>query len=280
MSAPALCFDSVFLSYPSRTTWAVEGLCMEVHSFEVVGLIGPNGAGKSTALKLAAGLLAPQSGRVLVHGLDPSRLARREAARVVALVPAALHVAFPLTVRDLVATGRTAHLSGIFESPADRQAIGEAMCAMQVEDLADRAFDCLSAGEQKRVLIARALAQEPKVMLLDEPTANLDIAQGVTVLNKIVSLARARGVAVLAAIHDLNLALLHCDRVALMKEGRLRAVGPPEAALSGPTVQEVFGCRVHVGRNSMNGRMFLVPVSPGGWSAPTDTSCPRREPPL
>jgi len=257
---PVLRMAGVTFLYPEAAVPAVEAFDLEVSAGEVVGLIGPNGAGKSTVLRLAAGLHAPSAGRVTVGGDEPARLRRREAARRVALVPAALHVSFPMPVRDLVSLGRTPHLRGVVESATDRAAVREALDQVHASDLAGRDFDRLSAGEQKRVLVARALAQAPQVLLLDEPTANLDIAQGVAVLGRLSGLARERGMAVVAAIHDLNLALLYCDRVVLLKAGRPVAIGEPEAALSYAVVREVFGCEVYVGRNELNGRVFLVPM--------------------
>ncbi len=246
--------------YPGRSQLAVRSLDLLVEPGEVVGLIGPNGAGKSTALRLAAGLLSPSSGSVRVQGADPARLPRAHTARLVALVPASLAVQFPMTVRDFVALGRTAHLQGLFESANDRQVVADALVFASVDALADRPYGELSAGEQRRVLVARAVAQAPRLLLLDEPTANLDVAHAVSLLRRVVVHARATRTAVIAAIHDLNIALLFCDRIVLMQAGGVVAQGEPEAVMQYGTVRETFGCDLYIGRNELNGRLFLVPI--------------------
>lgn len=246
--------------YPGRAHPAVRSLDLAVAPGEVVGLIGPNGAGKSTALRLAAGLLTPSAGTVRVQGADPARLPRARAARLVALVPASLAVQFPMTVRDFVALGRTAHLEGLFESPEDRRAVADALAFASVEALAGRPYGELSAGEQRRVLVARAVAQSPCLLLLDEPTANLDIAHAVSLLRRVVAHARATRTAVVTAIHDLNVALLFCDRIVLMQAGVVVAQGDPESVMQYGTVRETFGCDLYIGRNELNGRLFLVPI--------------------
>jgi len=205
--------------FPGNPRPALDGVSLACSPGEFLGLIGPNGAGKSTLLRLAAGLLAPTDGTVRVRGRDPARVSRRQAALDAAFVPASLHVGFPLSVRDLVALGRTAHLRGLFESPVDRAAVRDALEFTDLASLAARPYGSLSAGEQRRALIARALAQRPGLLLLDEPTANLDVAHAVSLLERVAVRARQEGTAVVAAIHDLNVALLFCDRLALLKGG-------------------------------------------------------------
>jgi iron complex transport system ATP-binding protein len=263
-AAPPLRVEDAWFHYPGREQPALRAFGLTVAPGEVVGLIGPNGAGKSTALRLAAGLLEPASGTVRVQGADPARLPRARAARLVALVPASLAVQFPMTVRDLVALGRTAHLQGLFESAEDRRAVADALAFASVEALAGRPYGELSAGEQRRVLVARAVAQSPRVLLLDEPTANLDVAHAVSLLRRVVAHARATRTAVVAAIHDLNLALLFCDRVVLMQAGGVVAQGEPEAVMQYGTVRATFGCDLYIGRNELNGRLYLVPIDGPG----------------
>ncbi len=248
--------------YPGTSRLALDGVDLAVGPGEVLGLLGPNGAGKTTLLRLAAGLIAPTEGAVRLLGDPPASLGRREAARRAAFAPASLHVPLPMTVREFVALGRLPHLRGLFESRDDRAKVRAALELVGAADLADRLHGSLSSGEQKRTLVARALAQEPRVLLLDEPTANLDIAHGVALLDRLRSLARRDGIAVLASIHDLNLALQFCDRIALMSEGRVRAQGDPEDVMRYPVVREVFGCDVYIGRNELNGILFMVPLAP------------------
>ncbi len=248
--------------YPGTSRLALDGVDLAVGPGEVFGLLGPNGAGKTTLLRLAAGLVAPTEGAVRLIGDAPASLRRREAARRAAFVPASLHVPLPMTVREFVALGRLPHLRGLFESRDDRAKVRAALDLVEAADLADRPYASLSSGEQKRTLVARALAQEPRVLLLDEPTATLDIAHGVALLDRLRALARREGLAVLASIHDLNLALQFCDRLALLRDGHVRAQGEPESVMRYPVVREVFGCDVYIGRNELNGSLFMVPLAP------------------
>jgi iron complex transport system ATP-binding protein len=263
-ATPVLDLAGAAYRYPGAPEPALAGIDLYASASEVVGLVGPNGAGKSTLLRVAAGLCPATGGTVRVLGADPARRRRREVAAEVAFVPSSLHVSFPMTVRDLVAIGRIPHLRGFFEGRRDRAAVERSLDLVHALSLADRGYDTLSAGEQKRVLVARALAQEPRLLLLDEPTANLDIAQGVFLLGVLACLARTGGVCVVAAIHDLNLALLHCDRIALLDRGRLVAAGEPEAVMRYDTVRRVFGCDVYIGRNEVNGKVFMVPMGGQG----------------
>ncbi|MBL6974152.1 MAG: ABC transporter ATP-binding protein [Deltaproteobacteria bacterium] len=255
-----LVMKGVTFGYPDAESNALEGLDLQCGGGEMVGVIGPNGAGKTTLLRLAAGLLAPTGGRVRVLARDPTSGHRKDTASHVAYVPVSLHVGFPMTVRDLVNLGRIPHIRGFFESRGDRRAVRHALEMVDSYHLASRPFPGISAGEQKRVLVARALAQEPRLLLLDEPSANLDIAHGVSLLDRLSRLARQEGLAVMAAIHDLNLALLFCDRLILLKEGRVVASGDPESVMLYPVVREVFGSDVYIGRNELSGKLFVAPL--------------------
>ncbi|HPV03770.1 MAG TPA: ABC transporter ATP-binding protein [Myxococcota bacterium] len=260
MTEVPLNLDSVSFSWPGAAERVLKDISATFMPGEFVGILGPNGAGKSTFLRTAAGFVRPDSGRVLSFGLDPSRISRRRAARLAAFLPAALHVGFPLTVRELVSLGRTCHLEGVFESAHDRELVSSAMAFSGVEHFAGRRYGELSAGEQRRVLIARAVAQESRLLLLDEPAANLDASQAVRMLDGLASMARRDGVCVVAAMHDLNLALLVCDRVILMNRGAMVGLGTPEEVMRYKTLKDVFQCDFYVGRNELNGRLFVVPM--------------------
>ena len=218
-----------------------------------VALVGPNGAGKTSLLRTVNGVLTPDSGRVLVGGEVVADLSARETARLVATVPQDTSLAFDFPVRDAVAMGRSAH-RGRFErtTDADRAAVERALERAQVSDLAERSVGTVSGGERQRVLLARALAQETPVLLLDEPTASLDINHQVRTLSLVRSLV-ADGRTALAAVHDLDLAARFCDALVVLAEGRVLAAGPPREVLTEATVERAFGARVAVRTNPVTG---------------------------
>jgi iron complex transport system ATP-binding protein len=213
-----------------------------------VALIGPNGSGKSTLLRLLAGVWAPSEGTVTLDGAPLPRRRRRELARAVTLVPQDTHVAFAFSVREIVAMGRHAHL-GRFdrEGAADREAIARAMARADVAALADRDATALSGGERQRVLIARSLATEARHLLLDEPTASLDVAHALDVLALCRRLAD-EGHAVAVALHDLNLARRFATDAVLLRGGAVVAAGPAADVLTPAAVGEVFDVDVSVAR--------------------------------
>jgi iron complex transport system ATP-binding protein len=211
-----------------------------------VAIVGPNGAGKTSLLHAVAGLI-PAIGGLRVGGLDPGRAPRRQVARVVALMPQRPIVPEGTTVRELVALGRTPHL-GRFrtETAADRDAVERTLSRLELTEFAERPALGLSGGELQRVVLARALAQEPRVLLLDEPTSALDIGHQQSVLDLVSSLRRQDGLTVVAAMHDLTLAGQYGRRVVLIHEGRLVADGTPADVLKPNRLSEVYGARVEV----------------------------------
>lgn len=208
---------------------------------EVVALVGPNGAGKTTLLRAIGGLLPLQAGRVLVDGQAVAGLPRRRLARLVAGLPAEATCAFPFRVREVVAMGR--HPWGVASAAqaAASPAVAEALALLDLEQLADRPVPRLSAGESQRVGLARVVAQDTPVLLLDEPTSHQDPGRRLSLLAAIARRARARGTALLVVLHDLNLAQQVADRVALLVDGRLAATGAPAEVLEATRVAEVFG---------------------------------------
>jgi iron complex transport system ATP-binding protein len=205
---------------------------LTVRPGEWLGVIGPNGAGKSTLLRAIAGLV-PAVGRVEIGGENGSRLARRARARLVALVPQAPLVPVGMTVRDYVLLGRTPHLSLlVMERPGDHAVVNEVLERLGLIALAARSVDTLSGGEQQQVFIARALAQQTGILLLDEPTTSLDIGHQQQVLDLVDELRHDRGLAVITTMHDLTLAGQYPDRLALLAGGTVVASGPPELVLT------------------------------------------------
>jgi iron complex transport system ATP-binding protein len=220
---------------------------LQLERGELVGLIGPNGSGKTTLLKVLSGLLTPARGTVCLDGRDLGKLSRRYLARRIAVVPQEMTMPFALTAWDMVMLGRTAHVRPLVGARShDREVARERMVLTDTLDFASRPFNALSGGEQQRVIIAMALAQEAELLLLDEPTVHLDINHQVEILELIKRLNREQGLTVLATIHDLNLAALYFDRLVLVNEGRIVTSGAPSQVLSEDCIRAVFHTDVHV----------------------------------
>jgi ABC-type cobalamin/Fe3+-siderophores transport system ATPase subunit len=249
--------DAVTAGYGARTV--LRGCTLPIARGEVVAIVGPNGAGKSTLLRVLAGLLRPTSGCVRIDGVDIATLGRRELARRVAVVPQIFDTLFPFSVREVVGLGRTARL-GIFggASPADAAAVERAIADLDLADLASRRIDRLSGGERQRAVLAMALAQEADVLLLDEPTVHLDPAHQVAMLRLVRELARARGLAVVAVLHDLNLAASMATRLAVLANGRVVCDAAPETVLNAELIRDVFGLGLAVVRQG--GRPIVLPM--------------------
>lgn len=248
------------VSFSYGASPALEGVSFTAREGEFVGLLGPNGAGKSTLVRLVMGLLAPSSGEVRLAGLDPRHARRRQVARVCALVPQEPKVAWPFTVREAVMMGR-APRQGLLAlpSPFDHGAVEGALRACDLVHLADRRLDALSGGERRRVFFARALAQEPRVLLLDEPTAFLDLGHQVAAM-QMARVAARGGLCVVAVLHDLNLAAAACDRVVVLSLGRVVAEGAPAAVLTADRVREVWEVPVWRGENGATGAAVVLPA--------------------
>lgn len=219
----------------------LRGCDLAIDAGEIVAVVGPNGAGKSTLLKVCAGLLRPAGGAVRIAGDPIAALSRPEIARRVAAVPQAIETLFPFTVRELVALGRTARLDALGRgSNDDEAAIARALRTLDLDGLAERRVDAISGGERQRVVLAMALAQETPVLLLDEPTVHLDPAHQLATIDLLRRLASERGLAVLAVVHELNLAAL-ADRVAVVADGLVVRDAIPARALEQALVDRVFG---------------------------------------
>ncbi len=220
----------------------LRGVDIDVAAGEVVGLIGPNGCGKTTLLKAITRILPLTGGTVEIEGSAVETISSRDLARRVAVVPQGPRLPAGFTVREVVLMGRTAHLSFLQqESAADFTKVDAAIALVGAEHLSGRLVDELSGGERQNAVIARALAQEAPLLLLDEPTANLDIGHQISVANLMRRLARDRGLAVLAAIHDLPQAALYCDRLVLMREGTVLASGSPVEVLTRENLIQAYG---------------------------------------
>jgi iron complex transport system ATP-binding protein len=278
-SVPAFDVKHVYFSYgrshSGETNWIVHDLTFHVERGEILGIVGPNGSGKTSLLKLMAGLLAPQQGSIALFGISLARLSPEEMAQRVAFVPQDSAQMFPFTVAETVLMGRFPHrrqtkwsLGFGWEDQADCDVAAHAMATLDIGHLAARAVTDLSGGERQRAMIARALAQAPEVLLLDEPTAFLDLQHQIGICSVLRRLRDEQGMTVVIVSHDLNLASQYCDRVAMLKEGRVSAVGAPSDVMSVETLRDVYGCEVLIDAHPESGlpRITLprgCPASPG-----------------
>jgi len=224
-------------------------------------VIGPNGSGKTTLLKTLAGVERLQEGRIEISGAALGSYSRRALARQIALVPQTVQIDFPFTVLEVILMGRAPHLGMLgLEQPQDLEVARQAMTFMEVDGLANRQLDQLSGGERQRVFIARALCQDPRIILLDEPTASLDIGHQILVMDLMQKLKQDRAITVVMVSHDINLAAMYGDRLLLLQEGRILAAGRPEQVLTFETLEQAYGCAVLVDENPLGGIPRVTPV--------------------
>jgi len=255
---PAWRCEGLTVRYLRARRPALSDVTLDIAAAQCTAVLGPNGSGKSTLLKALLGVVPLSGGRVMCYGEPLATWSRMALARTVGVVPQEETEPFPMTVRALVAMGRYPHLGPWrAEGPADAAAIEAAMARCDVAAFADRPIDTLSGGERQRVRIARALAQEPQALALDEPTASLDLAHEMAILALLRTLANG-GVTVVHITHHLTLAARYADRIVLLREGRLVAEGPPAEVLTPEHVEAVFGWPVAVARTE-TGASYLVP---------------------
>jgi iron complex transport system ATP-binding protein len=253
----ALRFDGASFAYGARGV--LRGVDLEFREGELAAVLGPNGSGKTTLVRGAARVLAPTEGAVLLHGRPVGLYDARELARNLAVVPQEGVPLFPFTVLETVLMGRAPWLAPFsFEGEDDVRKAREALEAVDGTALADRDLFELSGGERQRVVVARALAQGTRVLIADEPTAHLDLRHAVAIFALLRSLARDRGLAVVVVTHDLNLAALHADRLAVLADGRVAAEGPPAEVLEPGLLGRAFGVPLRVERRP-DGTPFVVP---------------------
>ena len=256
--------ENIGFSY--REHRVLREVSFSVEAGDFLGILGPNGSGKTTLIKVIDGILVPGEGTVFLRGKDIRAMKRRDIARTMAVVPQENPFVFSYTVEEIVLMGRSPHLGNLaFETDRDRDMARRALEETDTASVAGRSFNELSGGERQRVLIARALAQEPALLLLDEPTAFLDLRHQIAFMNLLAGLNREKGLTILAVTHDINLAALFCGKILLLKEGAVHSLGTPGDILTEEAVRDVYGVEARIDRHPSAGtpRVTVLPDRTG-----------------
>lgn len=257
---PAISVHNLSHAFDSRTV--LDDLTFDVAAGEFFIILGPNGSGKTTLLKLLVGLLPLKTGHIHLLSKNLGDYTAKNLARCIAYVPQSVPVEFPFTVTQVVLMGRSPHLGVLgFEGDDDLQLAHDAMKITDVAHLAHRRLDQLSGGEQQRVFIARAICQQPRIILLDEPTAALDLSHQVRLMDLMERLKSEQGVTVVMVSHDLNMAAMYADKLLLISQGRIARKGPPNQVLDFQLLEKVYGCTLLVDQSPLGDypRVHLVP---------------------
>jgi len=269
-AAPLLSASGLAAGYPGRRV--IENLDLQIAPGRLTMIIGANASGKSTLLGVLARLTAPEAGTVRLDGIDVATIPRRQFAQTVGLLPQQPTAPDGITVAELVSRGRHPH-RGVFSrwSAEDSRLVDEAMTKTGVAGLADRPVGDLSGGQRQRVWIAMALAQAPRILMLDEPTTFLDLSHQIEVLDLLIQLNRAESTTIVVVLHDLNLAARYADDLVIMSDGRVVAHGPPAHVLTAEVIAEAFSLDALVMDDPLTGAPLIVPV-PGGAHTRADTA--------
>ncbi len=251
--------ENISLRYRDKTI--LEDVSFSVNGGDFFVIIGPNGAGKTSLLKILAGLEHRQRGKVVIKGKDIRDYSRRSLSQYVALVPQHMEAGFPFRVSETVIMGRTPHLGILgMEGKEDFRIARKAMEFTDVVHLADRKLHQLSGGELQRVIIARAICQQPEIILLDEPTTALDPAHQLKIMDLMEKFRREQSTTVIMVSHDLNLASMYGDTLLLLKEGKMIKTGPPETVLERKLLEKTYGCRIQVDESPVGKVARVTPV--------------------
>ncbi len=258
MSKRLIEITSLNVSYSKKEI--LNNVELNINTGEILALVGPNGAGKTTLIRAITGVVPRNAGSITVDGYDIDRLSQNERSRYIAVVPQARDLPEFFTVYQTVMIGRTPHLNWLGQpAEKDHNAVREAIQLTQIDDLAGRLVGDLSGGEQQRVLLARALAQNAKIWLMDEPTTHLDFHHQSRFLNVVKKLVDERQLAILMVVHDLNLIACYADRVAILEDGRVLTCGKPGEVLTESTLSRVFNVPVHVITHPETGAPIILP---------------------
>ena len=264
MSNQGLFADEVTFSYRGGPS-VLAGVSVRVPRRSLIGILGPNGSGKTTLLRLLGGLLPPASGTVMLDNTNLQMMSRSAIARRIAIVPQETHLAFEYTVLEMAVMGRYPHLAAFeIEGPGDLEIARNALRVTGTLHLESRLFSTLSGGEKQRVVIAGALAQNPDILLLDEPTASLDLAYQLEIRALLSRLNNERQLTIAVSTHDLNLAATLCRDLVLLNRGRILAAGTTQAMLDPMLIRELYGVDVDITTNTRTGHMTIVPVARAG----------------
>ena len=247
----------VSFSYGSRP--ALKNITLSINKGEVVSLVGPNGSGKTTLIKCINKVLKPKQGTILIEERDTKKIKLKGLSRLLGYVPQSAAHFFPSTVFDIVLLGRKPYVNWSI-SPRDKEIVSQMLSLMGLEGMALRQFNELSGGERQKALIARALAQEPQVLLLDEPTSNLDLRHQLEVLGIIKSVAKRKEIVAIMAMHDLNLASRFSDKIIFLNKGKIHDAGEPRGVLTRENIRRVYGVDVIISEDS--GNPHIIPICP------------------
>lgn len=251
--------DNISLGFREKSI--LSNVSLNVSAGEFFVIIGPNGAGKTSLLKILAGLQKPQSGSVFLQGQNIAGYTRRNISRILAIVPQQIEIGFPFTVKEAVIMGRTPHLGILgMEGKNDFQIAEEAMNFTEVSHLADRKLFQLSGGELQRVIIARAICQQPEIILLDEPTTALDPAHQLKIMDLMERFRQEKGTTIIMVSHDLNLASMYGEKLLLLKDGRMVKIGAPKSVLVTELLEQSYGCRMQVDESPLGGGARVTPI--------------------
>ena len=250
------------ISFSYDSVDALKNISFEAEEGEILGIIGPNGSGKTTLLKCINRVLKPKGGVVMLDDMDLSVLNQREIAQKIGVVPQQSFSQFPFTVFDIVLMGRYPYITRFGgEKKEDFEMVEECLNLCGISHLAERLIIEISGGEYQRVIIARALAQNPKVLLLDEPTLHLDINHQIELLELLKSLAKKKNLIIIMVSHDLNLASRFSDKILILKEGKIYRAGLPEEVLTPQIIKEVYGIKVEILRSKITNSLNIIPIS-------------------